>query len=221
MLSLQKWWNLYGTGHLYMRSWLARIDCTEPSCTMMADANTLNQLGTQSLDKVQQFELNPCMSYMTQDAEFFMNGRLGKFMIGRGNCTKPNHCTCLCEDENPEILPWTIEDNTMNHPTEADEILGRFTCSKGFEGLLDQKGFFTTCHLRIKVPQHGNDISEFIVLIIFLAMIFGFAYYRFKKFIRRRYLLKKAERRRSRKSSESSISNGPGMRARRSSEMVG
>ena len=54
-----------------------------------------------------------------------------------------------------------------------------------------------------------------------LGYDFGFAYYRFKKFIRRRHLLKKVERRRSRKSSESSISNGPGMRARRSSEMVG
>jgi hypothetical protein len=197
-------------------------DCTEPSCTMMADANTLNQLGTQSLDKVQQFELNPCMSYIQTDAEFFMNGRLGKFMIGRGNCSKPNHCTCLCTDENPEILPWTIEDNTMEHPHEPDEILGRFTCSQGFEGLLDQKGFFTTCHLKIKVPTTWERYTvELIALMVFLGMIFGFAYYRFKKFIRRRYLLKKAERRRSRKSSESSISNGPGMRARRSSEMVG
>ena len=189
---------------------------------MMADANTLNQLGTQSLDKVQQFELNPCMSYIQTDAEFFMNGRLGKFMIGRGNCSKPNHCTCLCTDENPEILPWTIEDNTMEHPHEPDEILGRFTCSQGFEGLLDQKGFFTTCHLKIKVPTTWERYTvELIGLMVFLGMIFGFAYYRFKKFIRRRYLLKKAERRRSRKSSESSISNGPGMRARRSSEMVG
>ena len=130
--------------------------------------------------------------------------------------------TCLCTDENPEILPWTIEDKTMEHPHEPDEILGRFTCSQGFEGLLDQKGFFTTCHLKIKVPTTWERYTvELIVLMVFLGMIFGFAYYRFKKFIRRRYLLKKAERRRSRKSSESSISNGPGMRARRSSEMVG
>ena len=38
-------------------------DCNVPSCTMTADANTVLELGTQSIDKVQEFELNPCMSY--------------------------------------------------------------------------------------------------------------------------------------------------------------
>ena len=38
-------------------------DCNEPTCIMTADANTVLELGTQSIDKVQEFELNPCMSY--------------------------------------------------------------------------------------------------------------------------------------------------------------
>jgi sugar lactone lactonase YvrE len=197
-------------------------DCNEPTCIMTADANTVLQLGTQSIDKVQQFELNPCMSFKQQDAEPLFNGRLGKFMIGQGNCTKPNHCTCLCKTEDPTIIPWKEEDNGWGWGHDPDEILARFVCPMGFEGLLDTKGFFTTCHLAIKEPSNFmRQTTEYFILILFLCSIVGFAYYRFKKFLRRRYLLKKAERRRSRKSSESSISNGPGMGGRRSSTNVG
>merc|ERR1712100_453518 len=141
-------------------------------------------------------------------------------MIGRGNCSKPNHCTCLCRDEDPTNEPWI--DERFNHPLAADEIMARFTCADGYEGLLDTKGFFTACHMKIKVPSgYERYTMEILVTSVFFSIVIGFVYYRIKKFIRRRYLLKKAERRRSRKSSESSISNGPGMRARRSSEMVG
>ena len=197
-------------------------DCNEPTCIMTADATTVLQLGTNSMDKVQQFELNPCMSFVQIDAEPLYNGRLGKFMIGRGNCSKPNHCTCMCMTEDPSIIPWTEEDNGWGWGHGPNEILARFACPSGFEGLLDTKGFFTTCHLAIKEPSNfQRATTEYAILILFLLSIVGFVYYRFKKFLRRRYLLKKAERRRSRKSSESSISNGPGMGGRRSSTEVG
>ena len=118
--------------------------------------------------------------------------------------------------------PWTEEDNGWGWGHGPNEILARFACPSGFEGLLDTKGFFTTCHLAIKEPSNFmRATTEYFILILFLLSIVGFVYYRFKKFLRRRYLLKKAERRRSRKSSESSISNGPGMGGRRSSTEVG
>ena len=112
--------------------------------------------------------------------------------------------------------------NGWGWQAEPYETLARFVCPSGFEGLLDTKGFFTTCHLAIKEPSNfERATTEYFILILLVLLIVGFIYYRFKKFLRRRYLLKKAERRRSRKSSESSISQGPGMGGRRSSTEVG
>merc|ERR1711865_785534 len=58
-------------------------DCNEPTCIMTSDATTVLQLGTNSMDKVQQFELNPCMSFVQIDAEPLYNGRR-KIMVGVG-----------------------------------------------------------------------------------------------------------------------------------------
>ena len=95
-------------------------------------------------------------------------------------------------------------------------------CNMGFVGMINEDGDFNTCHLKIKVP---DEFEEYTLTYIILLSLFGllaiFIYWRVKKYLRRRYLLKKAERRRSRKSSESSEDKGPTARARRSSETIG
>jgi hypothetical protein len=93
--------------------------------------------------------------------------------------------------------------------------IGSGACADGYEGnrRKDNENKFMTCHLEIKVPTVLEEYSiTFIVLGIFLSGLLSVAYYYWRQWLKRRYLRKKAERRRSRKSSESSV-GGVGGRA--------
>ena len=95
-------------------------------------------------------------------------------------------------------------------------------CNDGFVGMINEDGDFNTCHLQIKTPDEFERYTlTYIILLSLFGLLAIFIYWRVKKYLRRRYLLKKAERRRSRKSSESSEDKGPTARARRSSETIG
>merc|ERR1712080_507953 len=83
-------------------------------------------------------------------------------------------------------------------------VFGSRDCISGFEGNENRDGKFTTCHLKIYVPTGSQRYS---VTIIVLSVFFGafsfIGYLWMRRRLRQRYLLAKAERRRSRKSSES------------------
>ena len=82
-------------------------------------------------------------------------------------------------------------------------IYGRFECVDGWEGNLNAAGKFTSCHLRVYVPTwfERNTITVIIIagVIMFVALV---VYIFVRRKLRARYLLAKAERRKSRRSSE-------------------
>ena len=192
------------------------FDCMTPICTAMADAEMVEDLQTIDPQRVLDFELDPCRTNVQDDAP----REWGKFKIGQGNCTKPNYCTCLCFESEPRHVPW--QDDLERPLAPGFEFGPEGTCEDGFMGMIDEKENFYTCHLKIKVPtDFERNTINYIVAVSIVGTIALIVMWRVKKYLRRRYLLKKAERRRSRKSSESSEDRGPTSRARRSSETVG
>ena len=201
-------------------------DCMTPICTTIADAEMVEDLQTIDPGKVLDFELDPCQTNMLE----VVPPEWGKYSIGRGNCTAPNYCTCLCTPllhikyDNEWLKAW--QDPLQRDPgpgyvspqVQADIGL----CNDGFVGMINEDGDFNTCHLQIKTPDEFERYTlTYIILLSLFGLLAIFIYWRVKKYLRRRYLLKKAERRRSRKSSESSEDKGPTARARRSSETIG
>ena len=96
------------------------------------------------------FELDPCMS---GKLELFEEEDMLK---GRGNCTAPDTCTCLCKNrafynEAGELSeePWV---DPLQRSLEPGQAYGRYTCLDGFEGRESATGGFSTCHLSLKVP---------------------------------------------------------------------
>ena len=201
-------------------------DCMTPICTTIADAEMVEDLQTIDPGKVLDFELDPCQTNMLEVVPI----EWGKYSIGRGNCTAPNYCTCLCtpllekkfEGEWLKAWPDALRRDPGPGYASLDVQAEIGVCNMGFVGMINEDGDFNTCHLKIKVP---DEFEEYTLTYIILLSLFGllaiFIYWRVKKYLRRRYLLKKAERRRSRKSSESSEDKGPTARARRSSETIG
>ena len=192
------------------------FDCNTPICVAMADADMVEDLKTIDPQRVVDFELDPCRTSVTDDAP----REWGKFKIGQGNCTKPQFCTCLCFESEPRYVPWL---DPLERTLEPGVAFGpEGTCADGFMGIQDDKENFYTCHLRIKVPTDFERDTVTLIVVWSLMGVFSLIiYWRVKKYLRRRYLLKKAERRRSRKSSESSEGSGVKARARRSSETIG
>ena len=182
----------------------------------MADADMVEDLKTIDPQRVVDFELARCRTSVTDDAP----REWGKFKIGQGNCTKPQFCTCLCFESEPRYVPWL---DPLERTLEPGVAFGpEGTCADGFMGIQDDKENFYTCHLRIKVPTDFERDTVTLIVVWSLMGVFSLIiYWRVKKYLRRRYLLKKAERRRSRKSSESSEGSGVKARARRSSETIG
>ena len=124
----------------------------------------LNQLNTVDPAVVLDFELDPCMS---QVLEVYGPEDTTK---GRGNCTAPDVCTCLCRqptwyDADGIIVeePW-VDD--LSRPLEPDQVYGRFSCLDGYEGAQNAAGRFTSCHLRIKVPTFVERYTTVLVAVI-------------------------------------------------------
>jgi hypothetical protein len=100
-----------------------------------------------------------------------------------------------------KLYPWIPTGYAL-----ADQ---RKPCVEGFQGN-KYKGKFTTCHLKIYFPGTLRYYAtEFIVAGTFLLMGLTVFYFWVRRKLKQRYLLAKAERRRSRKSSENDAT-GPG-----------
>jgi hypothetical protein len=177
------------------------FDCRTPVCSQVADAKTILELGTIDTAKVLNFELDPCQSKVetfTKDDSYM--AKWGDFYIGQGNCTRPDECTCLCKEEDPTWDPWL---DPLNREVPAGSVLGTKLCAVGFEGNKNDESRFVSCHLEIYVPTFAEEYSiELIVIFVFLIIGGVFGYFYVRKKLKQRYLLAKAERRRSRKSSE-------------------
>ena len=67
-------------------------------CTATATFDIVVDLNTVDPARVQDFELDPC----GENHNLFYNGAT----VGKGNCSAPNTCTCLCTERS-----WLDEDN--------------------------------------------------------------------------------------------------------------
>jgi hypothetical protein len=174
-------------------------DCRTPVCVQHATRQTILDLGTLDPLVVEAFEYDPCGSGVMED----YNG--GK--AGRGNCSRPNTCTCLCRRRGfrdaegvYNELPWV---DPLNRTLPPGYTFGRFDCIDGFEGNLNPDGTFSSCHLRIYVPTMLERYSLTIIIVAVLTIFFVvIAYYALRRQLRRRFLMIKAERRRTRRLQE-------------------
>ena len=189
-------------------------DCRTPVCTMVADPLTRTQLGTSFEDKVIAFESDPCGA----KSLYGLHGWSGQ-KYSRGNCTLPNQCTCLCripysrkdchKTKHHCDGPW--QDNMVQVRNVLDGrgpeyIFGSTDCAFGYEGNVDSMDRFISCHLTIYVPS-ANEKSSLTLIITFSVLgFFAIVAYRYAyERVKRRFLLAKIERRRSKRSSEESL----------------
>lgn len=189
-------------------------DCKTPVCETVADPLTRLQLGTVYENNVISFEADPC----AVTAIHGLHGWKGR-KYARGNCTQPNQCTCLCK------LPYNRRackrsgdycDGPFQDPLVAVRdllsargtifVFGSTDCRFGFEGNVNYLDQFTSCHQTIYLPTLTDRRS--LALIIGFS-VFGFVailFYRFASVrIKRRLLLAKIERRKTKRSSEESL----------------
>ena len=162
------------------------VDCATPVCAVRADAAIVTQLDTQDMAKVLAFEKDPCGTTKTNA----WNGLL----LGRGNCTAPNVCTCLCMDrEYPvngkfEREPWK---DLFDRPISPGYTFGTLNCISGFEGKKNsQTSLFTTCHLQIYEPSWFERNT---LLLIFISsgvvLVLLIIYILVRRHLRRQFLL--------------------------------
>ena len=162
------------------------VDCAEPVCAVRADAAIVTELNTQDMRKVIAFENDPCGTSKL----IAWNGLL----VGQGNCTAPNTCTCLCMDrEFPvdgkvERLPW---EDAFGRPIPQGFTFGTLNCISGFEGKKNSiTQLFSTCHLRIYEPSWFERNT---LLLIILSSSIGLGiiilYLLVRRHLRRQFLL--------------------------------
>eukprot|EP00981_Chlorochromonas_danica_P005114 scaffold1035_cov192-Ochromonas_danica.AAC.9 len=189
-------------------------DCKTPVCETVADPLTRLQLGTIHEDKIIDFESDPC----GVKAIHGVHGWKGR-KYARGNCTQPNECTCLCKIPYDKRAcrkagrlcngPW--QDNLVrvrnllaNRGPEF--TFGTTDCRFGFEGNVDEMNHFTTCHQTIYFPTSTDRDSLALIIAFSVVGFFGIIFYRFASVrLRRKFLLAKIERRRTKRSSEESM----------------
>jgi hypothetical protein len=189
-------------------------DCRTPVCEVVADPLTRIQLPTIYEEKVISFETDPC----GVEAIYHTRGFKGR-KFRRGNCTKPNQCTCLCKesyditicDSTGKLCDGAWQDPMWNYRNVlirkgVEYIFGTTDCIHGFEGNTDHLDRFVTCHHTIFIPSDTERDSVTLILCFsilgFFALIFWFFV---RRRLQKRYLLAKIERRRSKRSSEESL----------------
>ncbi|GAB9469746.1 hypothetical protein Gpo141_00007014 [Globisporangium polare] len=183
------------------------FDCGTPICQVTSVTSTLReQLFTVDDQKVLAFQADPCGTNGGRWGKEVINGAL----IGQGNCTLPALCTCLCRQKYDKQLcantgefcekPWK---DPFHRSIPPGFVYGTRDCVDGFQGIEDEKGRFQSCHLQIYVPSTFRRYTVSIVAILsVLSAFFLIGWSVLRQRLRRRMLLAKAERRRSRKNSE-------------------
>jgi hypothetical protein len=180
-------------------------DCRTPVCVQHATAATIVQLDTLDEAHIDDFERDPCGSGVFEEYQ-------GAF-YPRGNCSRPNTCTCTCftrafRDASGALndKPWT---DPLGRPLKIGFTFGTAECIEGFEGNRNEDGTFSSCHLRIYVPTWIERNSLALVAVtVCSAFVLVVLYLLVRRKLRQRYLLIKAARRRSRRFSEQGSEQG-------------
>eukprot|EP00598_Pedospumella_elongata_P012679 CAMPEP_0185006192 /NCGR_PEP_ID=MMETSP1098-20130426/83933_1 /TAXON_ID=89044 /ORGANISM="Spumella elongata, Strain CCAP 955/1" /LENGTH=2045 /DNA_ID=CAMNT_0027534327 /DNA_START=353 /DNA_END=6490 /DNA_ORIENTATION=+ len=193
------------------------FDCKTPVCETVADPLTRIQLGTVFEDKVIAFESDPC----GVTAIYGKRGWKGT-KYNRGNCTQPDQCTCLCKvpynrkscHKTGKLCDGPWQDNMVtqrNLPGARgpEYTFGTRSCQYGYEGNVDELDRFTTCHQTIYVPSATERDSLVLIIVLSVLGFLGIILYdTASRRLKRRFLLAKIERRRTRRDSEASMQSG-------------
>lgn len=180
------------------------FDCKTPTCEVVADKLTRLQLGTVYEEKVIAFESDPC----GLQAIYGRRGWRGT-KYTRGNCTKPNECTCLCKvpyrrkacqkDKKLCYGPWQdpmVALRNVLYTRGLEFTFGTTDCAYGYEGNVNELDRFTTCHQTIYYPSLLERSSLILVIVCsVLGLLLCICYYKVRQRLRRRYLLMKIDRR--------------------------
>ncbi|KAF0687658.1 Aste57867_20642 [Aphanomyces stellatus] len=181
-------------------------DCTEPVCHVAVTPELRTQLFTVDETKVLAFENDPCGTNGGRWGKEMINGAL----VGQGNCTMPQLCTCLCRARYDYdvckktgqfcLKPWS---DMFSRVIPVGYLYGTKRCTSGFQGLEDARGRFQSCHLQIYEPTTWERYtSSFVALITIFSILFVVAFYCIRKRSMAHMRRLKAERRRSRRNSE-------------------
>lgn len=189
-------------------------DCKTPVCEIVADPLTRTQLGTVFEDKVIGFETDPC----GVQSIYGLGGWKGR-KYTRGNCTEPNQCTCLCKipfdrracRKSGKFCDGPWQDLLVNVRNLLIQRGPQFTfgstdCRYGYEGNVNKMDRFVTCHQTIFNPSSTESNSLGLIVAFTLLGFFGFIFYRYASVrLKRKFLLAKIERRKTKRSSEESL----------------
>eukprot|EP00949_MAST-11_sp_MAST-11-sp1_P001477 g1477.t1 len=146
-------------------------DCSIPVCVAIADSKTVYDLLTVDVEKIVNFELNPCESDKLEDVpaegeRMYFDKSFWRFGSGwkmsHGNCSRPMQCTCTCFEENPQWIPWQ---DPLNRALPRGYGFGTTQiCADGYEGNLRPNGFFMSCHIKIKGSpvNPGSAMPQFL-----------------------------------------------------------
>ena len=111
--------------------------------------------------------------------------------------TNGNNCTAPFQD---------IDMFKLRSALEPYQMFGTRDCVDGYEGVVDGKDRYMSCHMEILVPttfvRYTFDILVFGSI---FSLIFSASYVYIRRRMKRRYILAKIERRKSRRSSEESV----------------
>ncbi|OQS01020.1 hypothetical protein ACHHYP_01946 [Achlya hypogyna] len=181
-------------------------DCRTPVCTVAVTPAIRAQLFTMDESKVYAFEADPCGMDGGRWGKQVYNGAL----MGQGNCTLPQLCTCLCKERYDYatckktgqlcVKAWS---DPFGRAIPAGYLFGTRRCASGYQGLEDNNGHFMSCHLQIYEPNTWERYTGSFVTVITFAVIFGWSvFYCFRKRVKQFQLKLKAERRKSRRDSQ-------------------
>lgn len=183
------------------------FDCQTPVCEAVATPIIRKQLMTNDERKIQIFETDPC------GMDGFDSRLIPKHARQpRGKCSLPNQCTCFCKETYNFPLCRFLGGNFCEQPFHdpirkhrsvlaPNEIFGTRSCTSGFEGAVDTKDKFISCHLIIYEPsffvRHTIGILCWSIFSIVFLLWFCF---RIKRRLHTEYMSAIYDRRRFRRS---------------------
>ncbi len=182
------------------------FDCKTPVCEAEATPIIRRQLMTKDERKIRIFETDPC------GMEGFDSRLIPQHMLEpRGTCTLPNQCTCFCKRtyDGPLcrflggyfcIKPFHDPLRKYRNVLAPNEIFGTRSCTSGFEGAVDERDKFISCHLTIYEPSYvvRHSIELFSWGCILIVALIWFCL-RVKRKRHSKYMTEKYDKRRFRR----------------------
>mmetsp|Transcript_33817 Transcript_33817/g.41480 ORF Transcript_33817/g.41480 Transcript_33817/m.41480 type:complete len:173 (+) Transcript_33817:178-696(+) len=129
----------------------------------------------------------------------------------RGNCTLPNQCTCLCKGYYDYEMCRTYGGRYCDTPFHdplfrfrnvlaPNEIFGTRDCYSGYEGLVNERDGYGSCHLTIYEPDNFTRHSVDYIVWGVIVLVFGSSTYIYvRRKMHRRYIQAKIESRKARR----------------------